>query len=350
MVFVIAATGDANYRPAMSAPRRVAILVFDGIQSLDVTGPLEVFAAATRLQVQRGEPAPYAVELVAPRRRPVTANSGLRLLPDRALAQARGPYDTLLVAGGSVERIAVDRLVRRWLRGQARRVRRLASVCSGAFILGEAGLLRGRRATTHWSGLDQLAGRYPDTVVERDAIFVRDGHVATSAGVTSGIDLALALVEEDLGHAMALEVARWLVVFLKRPGGQSQFSSHLLAQAVPPGPLKDLPQWIVANLCDALCVETLAARVAMSPRHFARVFRRETGLTPAKFVERARLDAARRALEDGARGVEQVAGACGFGSAERMRRAFSRHLRIVPVDYRRHFTRQPAGGALRRSA
>ncbi len=334
----------------MPAPRRVAILVFDGIQSLDVTGPLEVFAAANKLLAQRGEPPAYAIELVAPRRRAVTANSGLRLLPDRAIATARGPYDTLLVAGGSVARVAADRVVLGWLRARARRVRRLASVCSGAFILAEAGLLRGRRATTHWASLADFARRYPEVTVDPDAIFVRDGNVSTSAGVTSGIDLALALVEEDLGHAIALAAARWLVVFLKRPGGQSQFSSHLVAQTVPPGPLKDLPQWVVGNLRAALSVEALAARAAMSPRNFARVFRRETGVTPAKFVERARLDAARRELEDGARGFAEIANRCGFGSAEQMRRTFSRHLRIVPVDYRRHFTRQPAGGALRRSA
>ncbi|MEO8603045.1 MAG: GlxA family transcriptional regulator [bacterium] len=324
----------------MPGPRRIALLGFDGVQSLDLTGPLEVFATASWFCTQRGDAAAYTTEIVAPTARPITSNSGLRMVPDRAIGAVRGRLDTLIVAGGSVERMVADRVVRRWLVGQARRVRRLASVCSGAFILAEAGLLAGRRATTHWAGVERFVERYPDVDVEADAIFVRDGDVYTSAGVTSGIDLALALVEDDLGHAIALQVARWLVVFLKRPGGQSQFSSHLAAQAIPPGRLKDLPEWIVGHLREDLSVDALAARLAMSPRHFARVFRQESGVTPAKFVERARLDAARRQLENGGLGFEDVAGRCGFGSAEQMRRTFTRHLRIVPIDYRRHFQRR----------
>jgi transcriptional regulator GlxA family with amidase domain len=329
----------------MSRTRRVAIVVFDGVQSLDVTGPLEVFSIANRVHGRGAAPPVYRLELIAVAAGVVTSNSGLRIVADRSYRTVRERLDTLIVAGGDVRAALADRRLLRWLAASAARVRRLASVCTGSFVLAEAGLLRGRRATTHWASLQRLARRYPDLRVEGDAIFVRDGNVYTSAGVTSGIDLALALVEDDLGHAVALEVARWLVVFLKRPGGQSQFSSHLAAQAVAPGPLRDLPQWIVANPGADLSVEQLAARAAMSPRNFARVFRRETGLTPAKFVERARLDAARRSLEDRRLALEEVASRCGFGSAERMRRTFHRHLRVLPLDYRKRFHSQPSVGA-----
>jgi transcriptional regulator GlxA family with amidase domain len=329
--------------------RQVAIVAYDGVQSLDVTGPLEVFAAASYVTRERdpGAVAPYRVEVVAQSAGIVTTGSGLRLHIQRACGDLRN-VDTLMVAGGeagAVTRVIGEKPLLRWLQISARRVRRLASVCSGAFVLAEAGLLDGRKATTHWLGTAQLARLYPRVSVVPDAIFVRDGNVYTSAGVTAGIDLALALVEEDLGHATALEVARRLVVFLKRPGGQSQFSSHLAAQTPAPGALRDLPEWIVDNLAADLSVEALAARAAMSPRNFARVFRRETGMTPAKYVERARVDAARRWLEDAALGLEEVAQRCGFGSAEQMRRTFQRHLRVLPIDYRKRFNHQPGTAA-----
>ncbi|MBX3023606.1 DJ-1/PfpI family protein [bacterium] len=327
--------------------RRVVILIFDGLQSLDATGPLEVFALANLECQERdaGAPPAYRVEVVAPAAGPVTAHSGLRLLADRACRDVGPGVDTLIVAGGDVRAIAADRGVRRWLIAWSRRVRRLASVCSGAFILAEAGLLDGRRATTHWRAAARLARRYPRVRVEADAIFVRDGRLWTSAGVTAGIDMALAMVAEDLGHALALAVARRMVVFLKRPGGQSQFSAHLAAQTPAPGRLRDLPAWIVDHLAEDLAVERLAERLAMSPRTFARVFHRETGVTPAKFVERARLDAARRLLEDEALGLEEVASRAGFASGEQMRRAFRRHLRVLPFDYRRRFRRDAAAGS-----
>jgi transcriptional regulator GlxA family with amidase domain len=330
----------------MTQPRLVAMLVYDGIQSLDLTGPLEVFSGANTYLRERDRRPAYRIEIIARAAGVVTTGSGLRLHAEHAYRDLRR-IDTLVVAGGEARAVtaaAAQRPLLRWLRTTGRRVRRLTSVCSGAFLLAEAGLLDGRRATTHWSATALFAKRYPRITVEPDAIFVRDGHVYTSAGVTAGIDLALALVEEDLGRAIALEIARRLVVFLKRPGGQSQFSSHLAAQATPPGPLRDLPEWIVAHLSADLSVERLAERAAMSARNFARVFRRETGLTPAKFVERARVDAARRCLEDDAIGLEDVASRCGFTSAEQLRRTFHRHLRVVPVDYRKRFHR-PAGAA-----
>ena len=319
--------------------RRVAIVVYDGTQSLDVTGPLETFAIASEhvRQSGAGGPVPYATTVLAARPGPVRMSSGLRLVAERAFGAVRGGIDTLVVSGGEVAAAARDPRLRRWLVTMAPRVRRLASVCSGAFVLAEAGLLDGRRATTHWAGVPLLQRRYPRITVEPDAIFVRDGAVYTSAGVTAGIDLALAMVEEDCGRAVALAVARRLVVFLKRPGGQSQFSSHLAAQEVPPGPLRDLPGWILDHLDENLSVECLAACAAMSPRNFARVFRRESGVTPAKWVERARVDAARRLLEDGSAGLEAVAARCGFGSGEQMRRTFVRHLGVAPADYRRRF-------------
>jgi transcriptional regulator GlxA family with amidase domain len=322
-----------------SGTRRVAIVTFDGAQSLDVTGPLEAFSMASAAACERmpGIAPPYAIEVLAARPGAVRMGSGLRLVADRAWQRVRGGVDTLVVAGGDVRAAAADLRLRRWLRAMAPRVRRLASVCSGAFILAEAGLLDGRRATTHWLGVPLLQRRYPRITVEPDAIFVRDGSVFTSAGVTAGIDLALAMIEQDLGRPIALAVARRLVVFLKRPGGQSQFSSHLAAQEVGPDALRDLSAWIVEHLDHDLSIERLAARAAMSPRHFARVFRHETGCTPAKYVERARVDAARRLLEDGNGGLEGVAARCGFGSGEQMRRTFLRHVGVVPIEYRRRF-------------
>jgi transcriptional regulator GlxA family with amidase domain len=224
------------------------------------------------------------------------------------------------------------------LRRVAARPRRLGSVCTGAFLLAATGLLDGRRATTHWAFCEQLAAEHPRIEVDPDPIFVRDGNVYTSAGVTSGMDLALALVEEDHGRELALAVARWLVLFLKRPGGQSQFSAQLSAQLASRAPLQELQAWIVENVGEDLSVAALAARAGMSPRNFARVFTREVGVTPARFVETARVEAARRQLEEnGGQGVDGVAFTCGFGSAETLRRAFLRTLRVSPRDYRSRF-------------
>jgi transcriptional regulator GlxA family with amidase domain len=298
------------------------------VQSLDVAGPLEVFAAA-------GD---YQVEVVAPVAGKVPAQSGLVLFAERALANVRGPIDTLVVAGGQGTRAVVgDQGFVGNVRRVAQHSRRIASVCTGAFVLAEAGLLDGRRATTHWGSCELLASRYPQVTVEPDPIFVRDGDVWTSAGVTAGIDLALAMVEDDLGREIALGVARRLVVFLKRPGGQSQFSAQLAGQFADREPLRELQGWIADHVRDDLTVEHLAAEVAMSPRNFSRAFHREVGMTPARFVERTRVDAARRHLEETTASVDDVAARCGFGTAETMRRTFLRVLRVTPSDYRHRF-------------
>ncbi|NYV77159.1 GlxA family transcriptional regulator, partial [Streptomyces sp. UH6] len=214
---------------------------------------------------------------------------------------------------------------------------RIVSVCTGAFLLAEAGLLAGRRATTHWAYCDTLARRYPDTEVVTDPIHVRDGAVATSAGVTAGIDLALALVEEDLGRQVALQVARHLVVFLRRPGGQAQFSTQLAAQLAQRDPLREVQSWIDEHPDADLSVEALAGRASLSPRHFSRAFAAEVGATPGRYVDGVRLEAARRRLEDTGDGVAEVARACGYGTPEAMRRAFLRALSVSPAEYRRRF-------------
>jgi transcriptional regulator GlxA family with amidase domain len=309
--------------------RSIVILSFPDVQSLDVAGPAEVFAAASD---------DYRVEVVAPAAGVVRARSGLTLWADRALKDVRGPLDTLVVAGGEgTPAVMADAAVLAAVRRLAPKCTRVASVCSGAFVLAAAGLLDGRRATTHWGWCDTLADAFPTVTVEPDRIFVRDGNVWTSAGVTAGIDLALAMVEEDLGREVALAVARRLVVFLKRPGGQSQFSAQLAGQLAERQPLGELQAWVADHLDDDLSVERLAERAAMSTRNFSRTFRREVGATPARFVERARVEGARRLLEESTASVDEVATRCGFGTAETMRRTFLRSLHVTPTDYRQRF-------------
>lgn len=321
------------------------MLAFPDVQVLDVTGPLEVFSMAGKQLQAEGSRERYRLSLVAASPGPLRCSSGLSLVADATFASLRGPIDTLLVAGGEGTRAALeDRALVAWIRRAAPRSRRVAGVCSGAFLLAAAGLLDGRRATTHWANVEQLSRAFPTVRVEPDRIYVRDGNVYTSAGVTSGMDLALALVEEDCGREVALAVARRLVLFLKRPGGQSQFSSQLEGQLSDRSPLRELQGWIADHPTADLSVEALAKRVAMSPRHFARVFARELAVTPARYVERVRVEVARRRLEESAQGVETVAEGSGFGSAETMRRAFLRNLSVSPVEYRSRFRETtPAG-------
>jgi transcriptional regulator GlxA family with amidase domain len=307
--------------------RNVLIPVFDGLQSLDLTGPLEVFAHAGG----------YAITTASLGGGPVRTTSGLRLAADTDLRGiSTTELDLLLVPGGTGARRRDPELVG-WIRDHATDARMIASVCTGAFLLAEAGILAGKTVTTHWARAALLAEQYPDLIVAPDPIFIRDGDIATSAGITAGIDLALALVEDDLGRDRALDVARQLVVFLRRPGSQSQFSAQLEVQAATREPLRDVQHWVAEHPAADLSVETLAQRASLSPRHFARAFAAETGMTPGRYVDKTRLEAARRHLEDTAASVEQTARACGYGTPEAMRRAFMRTLGVSPAEYRRRF-------------
>jgi transcriptional regulator GlxA family with amidase domain len=329
--------------------RRIVIVAFEAAQLLDIAGPLQVFASACELGGGRERSEPYRVTVVSPEGGAITTSAGLALLtlPLGVVGAAgEGPVDTLIAVGGPGSRQARHqaKLVR-WLAAEAHRARRVCSVCTGAFLLGAAGLLDGKRVATHWRAAAELQQTYPKAKVDAEPIFLRDGKVWTSAGVTAGIDLALALVEEDLGRDAALAVARHLVVFLKRPGGQSQFSALLRSQTEDDGRFTALHEWLAQHLADDLRVEVLAARVGMSPRNFARVYRERTGSTPAKAVERLRLEAARRALEEGGAAIAAIAHACGFGDEERMRRSFLRQLGVPPQHYRQRFSRGTARAA-----
>ena len=324
-------------------PRRVAMLAFPGVQVLDVMGPLEVFSRAARWLRDAGRRSDlaYEVEIVGTTRGVFRTSSGLRLVADRRYDAVRDGVDTLLVAGGiGMERWRRHAPLLRWLRRQSGRVRRLGSVCTGAFLLAEAGLLDGRRATTHWGSCARLAREFPAIRVEPDTLFVRDGPVWTSAGVTAGMDLALALVQEDLGRDVALAAARELVMFLQRPGGQSQFSAQLAAQVAERAPLPDVQAYVLEHPREDLSVEALARRAGMSPRNFARVFAREVGVTPAHFVASARVETARRLLEESSEGLQAICRMSGLGTAESMRRAFLRFVGIAPGQYRARFSRR----------
>jgi len=335
------------------AARRIVFLTVPPVQLLDLAGPYEIFDRTGRALPGR-EPAAYGayrVEVVSAGRAPLVLSScALGVASQGYYGDLRGPVDTLLVVGGEgVEGDlgALDPAVLAWLREWAPRVRRLGAVCTGAFALAAAGLLDGRRATTHWQWCDRLARDYPRVRVDAEPIYIRDGDVYTSAGVTAGMDLALALVEEDHGTDVALRIARELMLFLRRPGGQSQFSPALARQGTERRPLRDLHAWILTNLDKRLDVETLARQAAMSPRHFARIFAHEFGVTPARYVERVRVETARRQLEGAALGVAAISAACGFGSADVMRRSFLRLLHVTPQEYRERFHGRPGmdGGA-----
>jgi transcriptional regulator GlxA family with amidase domain len=301
----------------------VQILLFDGVQSLDVTGPLEVFVAAGTYRVTTGSVGGKSI----------STSSGLRITPDSDLSEKS---DTLVVPGGKGTKAPNPQVVA-WLRAHGSRATRIMAVCTGAFLLAEAGLLDGRKATTHWQYCDSLAKRHPAVEVKTEPIYVRDGNVATSAGVTTGIDLALALVEEDRGRDVALAIARGLVMFLRRPGGQSQFSAQLSGQVAHREPLREVQRLIADHPEGDLSVPALAAAANLSPRQFTRAFTAEVGVPPGRYVDRVRLETARRLLEDTADGIAEVARAAGYGTPEAMRRAFLNALGVSPAEYRRRF-------------
>jgi transcriptional regulator GlxA family with amidase domain len=323
------------------ATRRVVIVGAPGTQILDLVGPFQIFTRAAELYARKnGSRAPiYQVEVVSTARgRPILTNCGLGLMAHRTYRRCKGKVDTLLVAGGNeIECGKIGPEAVQWLKDMARGARRVGSVCTGALLLAEAGLLDGKKATTHWKYCDMLSERYPDIDVNPDPIFVRDGNVYTSAGVTAGMDLSLALVEEDHGSRLALEVARDFVLYLRRPGGQAQFSAALSMQATDRHPFQDLVPWVLDNLTEDLSVGALAEHMSMSPRNFARVFTKEMKSTPALFVERLRVDVARRRLEESHGSLKAIAAECGFKNVGSMRSSFQRLLGAPPGQYRERF-------------
>ena len=324
----------------MSAPHRVVLVAFPPAQMLDITGPLDVFAGANQAALAAGLARPYEIALAAPGSGPVATSAGITINAGADLFDPALGADTLLLAGGAGARMVHgDAALVAALRSLCLRVERVASICTGAFALAATGLIDGRRSTTHWAHFDEFALAFPKVLIERDALFLDDGKYHSSAGISAGIDYTLALVERDLGRMIALQVARELVMFLKRPGGQSQFSAQLAAQvdAGDPDRFGELTRWIAAHLADDLSVELMADKIAMSPRNFARRFIEAMNVTPIKYVQTLRVDAARRLLSESALPVARIAERCGFASSEAMRLAFHRHLNVTPADFRARF-------------
>ena len=317
--------------------RFIVMLVYPGVMTMDVYGPLEAFAMANSSSGRTL----YQVAIASMDGTPVPTSLGVPIAPNMAVADIKEPIDTLLVSGGRGQVEARnDQTLVGWLRTGSRGARRTGSICTGAFLLAAAGLLDGRRATTHWAMGTELGQNYPKVTVDIDPIFVRDGNIYTSAGVTAGIDLALGLIEEDHGRTLALQVARALVLYLKRQGGQSQFSNHLQAQFAASPPVRSAQEWALNNLSVDLGVDALARQARMSERTFRRTFVEETGETPREFVERIRLEAARDLLEEIQLSVQAVATRCGFATVDNLRRAFVRRLGITPQQYRQRFASQ----------
>lgn len=324
--------------------RRLVILMYPRVRELDVAGAVDVFSSANTLLPEDRR---YQIELLSTENdSELNGMYGLQLRGGPHYSTFRGEIDTLLVPGGvGIESSRTKPALLKWLRVQAGSSRRVGSICVGAFLLAEAGLLEGRRATTHWAFADKLAEQFPTVTVDPEPIWVKDGRFYSAAGATSGIDLCLALLEEDHGRKLALEVARMLVVFLCRPGSQAQFSVSLREQTTESRPLRDLQIWMLDHLTDDLSVPVLASRAAMSERNFQRVFTREMGKSPAHYVEEIRIEAVRRKLERSTQSMEEIASACGFSSADVMSRSFFRQLKVTPVEYRARFRTSKPGKA-----
>ena len=320
--------------------RHIGMLAFAGCEILDVCGPLDIFCYTNFILQHLGKTSQpvYSFEILAEQAGPVATTFGVKIVADRGFAEAGDGFDTLIVAGG-VGAMATreNGEMIEWIRQTSLSVRRVASICTGAFLLAESGLLDGRKATTHWNYCENLARDYPTVQVEPDRIFIRDGTFYTSGGITAGIDLALALVEDDWGSEVANRVARFLLVFFRRPGGQSQFSSFIPVEAKTRMDVRELQGWIIDHPTADLSVEALAERLSMSPRNFARVFLKEVGTTPASFVEQVRINVARSKIEQTKLPLKLISEQSGFGSDEQMRRAFQRHLKVSPQDYRERF-------------
>jgi transcriptional regulator GlxA family with amidase domain len=319
-----------------SAKRNIGVVIFPEAEVLDITGPHEVFAMALAYQQQQNLPQQYNVFLISKTLKPVAMSSGMKLHPDYRFDDCPLPLDTLIVPGSeSIDKALHDPALLDWIKLQSSKVRRLVSICTGAFFLAKLGLLDGKRATTHWGFCPLLQKMYPKVEVVSNAIYINEGNTYTSAGITAGMDLSLALIEEDVGKEIAMQVARKLVLFYRRPGGQNQFSELLLSQSN--SYFNELIDWIMQNLTEDLSIEKLSEQVSMSPRNFTRQFKKELDETPSKFIEKLRLQHARILLEDSASGLKEVAGQCGFKSEEQMRRAFQRELCVTPQEYRTRF-------------
>lgn len=324
--------------------RRILFVAVPPLEEIDLFGPVSCFLGASRIAGKMG-PA-YQVEIVAgAEASTIEGHSGLVLLAEKSYSEVSGPIDTLVVASGREAHLPHDKNLLAWIAQTAARSRRVVSICTGAYLLAEAGLLDQRRASTHWQWTEHLARSFPAVQVQPDAIWTRDGKLFTSAGVTTGIDLALALIEEDLGSDIALQVARGMVVFLRRPGGQAQFSVALDKHQPASPSLRDLQLWIAEHLDSELSIERLANHMAMSPRNFARVFKEEIGETPARYVQRVRVEQARRMLEQDVCSLERIAAACGYGDVQLLRRALQRELGVPPGEYRERFRTRAASGA-----